>query len=172
MDPIAPSHYNTELGPDSLMTGGPVELPVDQHKRVTRRKRSRSPSGDAGLARTKRTRRTRKDNTGAAFQTPQLVGSPPVDGTDLNPPVSQPEVSGPPPQKYARRPKQNDSAPFSRFSPQVQDMMNTLGGLGPDHVATKSLPPLLRAHGPLPLRRCARDRMVIALQTFTAPERR
>ena len=46
------------------------------------------------------------------------------------------------------------------------------GGLGPDHVATKSLPPLLQAHGPLPLRRCARDRMVIALQTFTALERR
>ena len=36
-------------------------------------------------------------------------------------------------------------------------------GLGPDHVGTKSSPPLLQAHGPLPLRRCARDRMVIAL---------
>ena len=29
-------------------------------------------------------------------------------------------------------------------------------GLGPDHVGAKSSPPLLRAHGPLPLRRCAR----------------
>ena len=30
------------------------------------------------------------------------------------------------------------------------------GGLGPDHVRTKSSPPLLQAHGPLPLCRCAR----------------
>ena len=39
----------------------------------------------------------------------------------------------------------------------------TWGGLGPDHVWTKSSPPLLRAHGPLLLCRCARDCMVIAL---------
>ena len=37
------------------------------------------------------------------------------------------------------------------------------GGLGPDHIGTKSSPPLLQVHGPLPLCRCARDCMVIAL---------
>ena len=102
-----------------------MELPVKRPKRVVRRKRSRSPSGDAAPARTKRARRTRKGNPGATPQTPQLVGSPPVFGTDLNLPVSQPQVSCPPPQKHARRPRGND-APFSKFPPQVQDMMNRL----------------------------------------------
>ena len=126
MHPIAPSYDNTETVPDSVRTGGPMELPVKQPKWVVRRKRPRSPSGDAKPARTKRTRRTRNDHTDETSQTPQLVGSPPVDGTALNLPVSQPEISGPAHQKHARRPKGNDIAPFSSYPPSVQDMMNTL----------------------------------------------
>ena len=102
-----------------------MELAVKQPKRVVRRKRSPSPSGDAAPARTKRARRTRKGNTGATPQIPQPVGSPPVVGTDLNPPVSQPQGLGPPLQKHARRSRRNDT-PFSNFPPQVQNMMNKL----------------------------------------------
>ncbi len=95
-------------------------------KRSLKRKRSPSPSGDVALPRTKRATRTKKGDTGATSQTSQLDGSPPVNGTDLNPPVSQPEVSGSPTQKYPRRPKGNDIAPFSSLPPRVQDMMNIL----------------------------------------------
>jgi hypothetical protein len=117
-----PSYDN----PDYLKTGGPVKPPINQPKRDFRRKRSRSPSGDAALTRPKRTRRTKKGDTGATSQTLQFVDSPPVDGTDLNPPIPQPEVSGLPLQKHARRPQGNSNVPFSGYPPHVQDMMGNL----------------------------------------------
>jgi len=122
VDPIASSHDN----PNSLKTGGPTKPPINQPKRVFRRKGPRSPSGPVALTRPKRRRITKKGDTSAISQTPQSVDSPPIDGGDLDLPMSQPEVSGSLPQEIARRAKGNDGVPFSKLPPQVQRMMNRL----------------------------------------------
>ena len=94
----------------------PERPPLHQPDANFKRKRSRSPSGDAMNTRAKRPRRTRKCETGAATPS-QPVGSPPGE---------EPEVSGPAPQKYTRQAKRNSCAPFSERSPGVRGMMNTL----------------------------------------------